>query len=40
MQGEVERAHTHDDNAESAENPDSAARERARLSESAWRGAS
>jgi hypothetical protein len=37
MQGEVERAHTHDDNAESAENADSAANKQARLSESAWR---
>ena len=40
MQGEVERAHSHDDNAESAENADNAVNERARLSENAWRGAS
>jgi hypothetical protein len=40
MQGEVERAHSHDDNAENAENTDKAVNGRARVSENAWRGAS
>jgi hypothetical protein len=41
MQGEVERAqHSHDDNAENAENTDRAVSGRARVSENAWRGAS